>query len=254
LNPDSGPGTTPFPNGDFYPQIAKLNQYSNVEVVGYVHTSYASRNISAVLADVATYSGWAANSSSIALNGIFFDEAPSDYSQDASTYMATIDQAVKNAVGFRQKTVSNSTPTHFSCAITLHSFLHASPLLRGTKIILNTVSVYTNAHRLSQVIHNPGVIPDPRLNDSSADITVVFEGPYSDFLDQRSNLSALTLDRSRYSYIVHSVPGSLSVSALGSTIVPASQHANYLYFTYVGQDPYESFGPHWNDIINIMPT
>ena len=109
LNPDSGPGALPYPNGDFFPQIQRLNQYSNVDVVGYVHTSYGTRNITNVLADVATYSAWAANSSSIELSGIFFDEAPSEYSSDMATYMSTIDQAVKNAVGLQQRTVSNRT-------------------------------------------------------------------------------------------------------------------------------------------------
>jgi hypothetical protein len=67
--------------------------------VGYVHTSYATRNVNDVLADVTTYSGWASNSSALAVNGIFFDEIPSNFSTDNAAYLKQINQAVKSASG-----------------------------------------------------------------------------------------------------------------------------------------------------------
>jgi len=73
--------------------------------VGYVHTSYATRNISLVLQDVSTYAGWAMSPNStfdttgLGVHGIFFDEAPSVYSADAAEYLKTINQAVKNESG-----------------------------------------------------------------------------------------------------------------------------------------------------------
>jgi Spherulation-specific family 4 len=100
INPDSGPGNPSAPNNDFYGQIVKLNSYSNVKTIGYVHTSYATRDINAVLADVSTYAGWAANSSSIAVNGIFFDEGPDQYTVATAEYVSTINQAVKNSTAF----------------------------------------------------------------------------------------------------------------------------------------------------------
>jgi spherulation-specific family 4 protein len=99
INPDSGPGSTQFPNDDFASQITKLNQYTNVQTVGYVHTSYATRSVSDVLADVTTYSGWATNSTGFAVNGIFFDEIPSNFTADNAAYLKKINQAVKSAPG-----------------------------------------------------------------------------------------------------------------------------------------------------------
>lgn len=105
LNPDSGPGSSRYPGDDFVPQIQRLNSYSNVRTVGYVRTGFGTRNISSVLLDVSTYSGWAtnasanANSTGLALHGIFFDEIPSEFSEEADEYLNTINQAVKNSSG-----------------------------------------------------------------------------------------------------------------------------------------------------------
>lgn len=110
LNPDSGPGSSEYPGDDLVPQIQKLNAYTNVRTVGYVRTGYATRNITSVLLDVATYSSWAAlsNTSGLAVKGIFFDEVPSEYSEASADYLATINQAAKNATGVLQdKTVGN---------------------------------------------------------------------------------------------------------------------------------------------------
>ena len=41
---------------------------AGITVLGYVYTSYAARNISAVIADINSYKAW------YAVNGIFFDE------------------------------------------------------------------------------------------------------------------------------------------------------------------------------------
>jgi hypothetical protein len=111
LNPDSGPGSTQYPCDDYVSQIQRLNAYPNIQTVGYVPTAYATRNITSVLQDVSTYSGWAsyatspATTTSLALHGIFFDEVVSEYSAEAVDYMKTINQAVKNASGL----VSNRT-------------------------------------------------------------------------------------------------------------------------------------------------
>ena len=114
LNVNDGPGSSQYPPTDYTAAIQKLKTYSNVKTVGYVHTLYATRNITSVLADVATYAGWgAANATTnaatagLTVSGIFFDEAPHDYSADALDYMSTINAAVKNAAGIASpKTVS----------------------------------------------------------------------------------------------------------------------------------------------------
>lgn len=64
---------------DSHTQVAQLNNYANVQTLGYVHTSYGTRPLSNVTADIAVYAGWSAyNGSDIHVDGIFFDESPID--------------------------------------------------------------------------------------------------------------------------------------------------------------------------------
>jgi hypothetical protein len=100
VNPSSGPGSSQYPDDNYTPQLLKLNNYT---------TGYATDNISLVISEVATYAGWASKSSGLAMHGIFFDEAPYEYSAAAVEYMHTINEAVKNSTGLQgAKTVGKS--------------------------------------------------------------------------------------------------------------------------------------------------
>lgn len=108
VNPGSGPGSSQFPDSQYTTEIKKLNAYPNVNTVGYVRTGYGSRNISDVVSEVNTYAGWSSNSSDLAMHGIFFDEAPHEYSAAAVDFMKVANEAVKNATGLqRARTVRN---------------------------------------------------------------------------------------------------------------------------------------------------
>lgn len=110
VNPSSGPGSSPLPNDDYSVQVQQLNAYPNVRKVGYVRTGYATRDIATVLQDVSTYSGWASNSTTLAMDGIFFDEVASEYSQTMAEYYSSINEAVKNASGLQlERTVRDQT-------------------------------------------------------------------------------------------------------------------------------------------------
>lgn len=113
INPDSGPGATKFPNDDFNSQILRLNGYANVRTIGYVRTNYSARAISDVVADIAAYSGWAdaTTNQSLAMKGIFFDEAPSQYSPATNNYLQNINQAVDNASGIIGEKLVSRCPT-----------------------------------------------------------------------------------------------------------------------------------------------
>jgi hypothetical protein len=109
VNPSSGPGSSSVPDEQYYAAVAKLNAYDNVQTVGYVRTGYATRNITDVVDDVMVYAGWSSNSSSIAMNGIFFDESPYEYSADAVEYMHTIAEVAKTSEGLKgNRTVGSS--------------------------------------------------------------------------------------------------------------------------------------------------
>ncbi|EKG10514.1 Spherulation-specific family 4 [Macrophomina phaseolina MS6] len=89
INPNSGPGEGTDPGTDYVREITQLRTYSNVRLVGYVALNYTNKPIATVKSQVAQYAGWPA---AIRLDGVFFDEAPSDadaakvaYVQDAIT-------------------------------------------------------------------------------------------------------------------------------------------------------------------------
>jgi hypothetical protein len=93
------------------------------------------------------------------------------------------------------------------------------------------------------------MIQDNGLENNQTDVTVVFEGPFSDYTAQTSNLTTLSLDRTRRSYIINSVPGDTTSKQLADDVDTASQTAQYLFFTYLAADYYSSFDSHWTDFI-----
>jgi hypothetical protein len=72
-NPDSGPGSSTDSN---YVTAINAARNASISVLGYVHTSYGKRNISTVMSEVQQYKNFSYN-----INGIFFDEASSSFSE-----------------------------------------------------------------------------------------------------------------------------------------------------------------------------
>lgn len=66
INPDNGPGIG-FPNDDYVHGMADLRA-GGVQMIGYVYTSYGTRPLTNVLADITAYA------SSTNVSGIFLDE------------------------------------------------------------------------------------------------------------------------------------------------------------------------------------
>ncbi|MDP9696636.1 UNVERIFIED_ORG: hypothetical protein J2X79_004219 [Arthrobacter globiformis] len=76
MNPNSGPGTKANPD---YTKVITYCQAKKQKVVGYVHTSYGARPLSAVKADINRYYTFYPR-----LNGIFLDEMANDPAKAAS--------------------------------------------------------------------------------------------------------------------------------------------------------------------------
>ncbi|OJD37914.1 cell surface spherulin 4-like protein [Diplodia corticola] len=89
VNPESGPGAATLPDANYQREILKLRTYKNVRLVGYVAVNYTNKALPTVKAEVAKYASWPATSKNTALSvdGIFFDEAPSDAATAKITYM-----------------------------------------------------------------------------------------------------------------------------------------------------------------------
>jgi len=84
INPENGPFGCP-PNSDYQYGLADLRA-GGVEILGYVYTNYAARDLAAVKADVDLYD------QCFNIDGIFFDEASSNdsalpYYTDLYTYV-----------------------------------------------------------------------------------------------------------------------------------------------------------------------
>lgn len=89
-----------YPDINYQNAISGLNNYSNVQMLGYVPTSWAGRDKTAVMGDVNAYAAWSSfSAANIAVSGIFFDEAPSLLSTDTLSYMNTISTYAKSALG-----------------------------------------------------------------------------------------------------------------------------------------------------------
>jgi hypothetical protein len=102
INPNSGPGSGSCPSSGYVTAIDNLNKYPNVQLLGYTHTSYTTRSQSAVLADVNTYANWSKCSTTkdVHMDGIFFDEAPAQYSTSSYNYMSQISNTARNSLSY----------------------------------------------------------------------------------------------------------------------------------------------------------
>ncbi|KAI2786610.1 hypothetical protein POX_g08998 [Penicillium oxalicum] len=102
INPGNGPGPDSLPDANYTREIPKLASYSNVRLLGYVHTSYAQRNISLLRKDIETYAAWPSESSNpnLTVQGIFFDETPQQFSDQAVTYLQNLTDLVKSQKAF----------------------------------------------------------------------------------------------------------------------------------------------------------
>jgi hypothetical protein len=98
VNPDTGPGTTEYPREAYITAIAKLNSYSNAQVLGYTYTNHGSRAISEVEADIAIYAKWSSyTGKDISLAGIFFDLTPNGEDQSQLAYFQKLSSTARNS-------------------------------------------------------------------------------------------------------------------------------------------------------------
>jgi hypothetical protein len=115
VNPNNGPGDGLVPNEQYTEALTKLGSYSNARMLGYVRTGYATRDIDDVIREINVYAGWSSNSSSLAMQGIFLDEAPHQYTAEAVDFMHRAGRAIKSATGLHgprtvQPLLSSLTP------------------------------------------------------------------------------------------------------------------------------------------------
>jgi hypothetical protein len=103
INPDSGPGSTQYPDSNYIAGISELNGYDNVQTLGYVDTAFTNRAYADVQADINTYAGWADyTGANIGVDGIFFDDVTTGTTTADYTYM-------QNAANYAYDTIPTDT-------------------------------------------------------------------------------------------------------------------------------------------------
>lgn len=109
VNVHSGPGEGALPNAEYSHAIETLNSFTNIRTVGYIATTWCARNLTSVLDEVAAYSFWGEYDDSMAIDGIFVDETPTQYSPDNISYLQTIAQAVHESNGLKEGYIGKPT-------------------------------------------------------------------------------------------------------------------------------------------------
>jgi hypothetical protein len=227
VNPNNGPGTPPWwPNADYVREIPKLNALPNVQTLGYVATTYCKRPISEVFDDIASYASWSSNVEfpSLRVDGIFFDETPNVYSDEAKTYLNDITKRVKEHTGIMKDRLVSSAHSQIS-------------FFRMMLISL-------------KVIHNPGSAPDSRFADPGPDVTTVFEESYANFQTAKHQqwLSTSPYERERTNYMVHAVPE----EGIERFVYELRRHAKYLFVTDLKVEYYHSLGKSWDHFVAAL--
>ena len=154
INPDSGPGSSQYPDDAYITALTRLNKFPNVKLIGYVYTGYASRPLSDTIKDIDTYAGWASyTKSNITVSGIFFDEAtdsiaaaPKEYMQNISAHAYTQISSVKTTVVFNPGCLVDKS--YFSLADTIVEF--ESPL--SSYFPLKTINSFQKGYKKQTAI------------------------------------------------------------------------------------------------------
>ncbi|KAJ6117524.1 hypothetical protein N7512_007249 [Penicillium capsulatum] len=231
INPGNGPGPNALPDANYTREVPALASYANVRLLGYVHTTYATRNISLARKDIETYAAWpkASSNPNMTVRGIFFDETPQAYSAQSLAYLQNLTDLVKEQDGFG-----------------------ADPFVNLVLASEDPSSELTNPP--TQVVHNPGAIPDSRYLPT-ADSTVVFEEAYTTF-QERQGAKLFTAipesNRTQLCALIHSVPNTVEGSELRGLVKEVRKVADEVFITHLSKDYYASFGEKWTEFVDLM--
>jgi len=226
VNPNNGPGSEPWwPNVDYVREISRLNAYSNVRTVGYVHTSYCKRSVQDVHFDIEKYAGWSKDTRypGLGVSGIFFDETPNVFSKTTEGYLRAVTENAKQTID-----------------------------VGGDALVSNLYkdSQCQHAEFPFKTIHNPGTSMDQRLFVPGLDVATISEICFAEFKTQeyRDWLATSPLKREETSFMLYAVPDEEVEELIGNL----KERAGYLFVTNRKTDAYHAFGDSWKRFIAAM--
>lgn len=100
------------------------------------------------------------------------------------------------------------------------------------------------------MIHNPGTVPEASLATPGADITTVVEESYAQYQSAwlQERLSSLHYDRTKCSFMVHSVPW----DEVEQLVHHLRHRGEYVFVTDLSEHYYSRFGSSWGEFIKAM--
>ena len=139
INPFNGPGLDDLPDESYQGAIPTLTCHANVRVLGYVHTTWAKRDIGLVCKDIDKYGQWPERSGNpdLKVRGIFVDETPNVYSAASESYLAKLGEQVKEMPGGDDNIVRLLHPVQISshCPMLTYHQDHPQPRMCPTQNI-----------------------------------------------------------------------------------------------------------------------
>ncbi|KAM7217683.1 spherulin 4-like cell surface protein [Rhypophila decipiens] len=240
INPNSGPGSGPAPNAQYTEAITTLSSYANARLLGYVRTGYAARNVSEVLDDIGVYAAWSSHSPTLAMHGIFLDEAPHVFSSDAVELMRTVDERIKTVEGLYEP----RTIVHNPGVIPDPAYL--------TPVEAESATTGTSSDDIITVIYEQSYEQWNSNNEKNSDGSIQTGLTTANFASSDDD-GGKEGDRSAYSIMVHSVPPTLVGAELETFVGDLSRSAQYVYITTNTEHFYESFASDWMDFVDSVP-
>jgi hypothetical protein len=219
INPCSGACRGSLPDQYYQSEIPNLKKYRNIRTLGYVATNWTNKAIDDVLLEIQTYAEWTkhSNNTKLKVDGIFFDETPTTYSDAKYDYLKRAAQTVKNSTAFKDHFIVHN-PGNIPLAP-----LTTSPSTAGTYLNL-------------------------------ADITVVFEETFDKWLlkDTFDSLRKLKVKRDKLAVMVHSMPEG-SIKLLEWVVDSLGEMAGHYFVTTVREKDahYNSFSPVFRDLVSL---
>jgi hypothetical protein len=104
------------------------------------------------------------------------------------------------------------------------------------------------------VVYNPGRVPDANMMAYAPDITVVFEGAYSDVPkkeEMSAQLAAVESGRDSCAMLIHSVPKDLGRGELRRIIENVRREVEWLYLTDLTENVYTDYASFWDDWLDV---
>lgn len=178
------------------------------------------------------------------VDGIFFDETPSQYMENKYEYLKTASQAVRNSTRFRDHFVGASV-SRVRCDWKKHFQL--------------TRNIVHNPGNITSLLSTLSDIPSSTAGAPSylnlADITVIYEETFAHFLE-KSTFEVLQnhkLKRSKLAVILHSLPV-VSNKVLDFLVEQVEEAADWVFLTDVGVKDkyYHSFSGMFGGLVDAV--